>query len=127
MAIEDTLRLLLTLAPLDGVLDHGINTWDDLYRLRVSEGEERTGRKITITPSTRQVPVLRRMDKKHRFTVDPAQTVDMHPQICRLGRFCGFEHRFVAYCLRRGVAYILATQTTVENRMFLMGHGSPDE
>lgn len=48
------------------------------------------------------VPVLRRMDK-HKLMKDPAQMVDLTPQITRLGQYCGIETKLMGYCLRRGV------------------------
>ena len=121
MMLQDTLRLLLVTALMDGVLSGGIQTWEQLCSLRLPAELARTGMRIAIHPRMRNVPVLRRM-VKHWVANDPAQTVDIQPEIRRLGRFCGFENRLVGYCLRRGVAYILASHTTGFNRRFLMGH-----
>lgn len=122
-AMQDTLRMLLTLALLDGVFD-GVQTWEDLCSMRLPPNLAETGRLIAMKPAMMHIPVLRRM-KDRKVVNDPVQTLEMQTEIRRLGKYCGFEHRFVAYCLRRGVAYILATHTTKENRRFLMGH-KPD-
>ncbi|OAL56349.1 hypothetical protein IQ07DRAFT_651104 [Pyrenochaeta sp. DS3sAY3a] len=66
-----------------------------------------------------------RRGRDHQVTTAPTQTGDIHPQISRLGRFCGFEQRLTGYCLRRGVAYILALKTSEHHRQFLMGHNDP--
>ncbi|EUC39123.1 hypothetical protein COCCADRAFT_81378 [Bipolaris zeicola 26-R-13] len=119
-AMQDTLRMLLTLALLDGVFD-GVQTWEDLCSMRLPPNLAETGRLIAMKPAMMHIPVLRRM-KDRKVVNDPVQTLEMQTEIRRLGKYCGFDHRFVAYCLRRGVAYILATHTTKENRRFLMGH-----
>ncbi|KAK1774274.1 hypothetical protein QBC45DRAFT_425422 [Copromyces sp. CBS 386.78] len=51
-----------------------------------------TGLPIPLKSALKSVPVLRRM-VKHRITNEPVQTVDIHPQIRRLGRFCDFKGR----------------------------------
>lgn len=53
------------------------------------------------------VPVLRRFNPKHCLTEGPVMTADMQSQNSRLGRFCGFETRFIAYCLHYGIAYYI--------------------
>lgn len=121
MALEDTLRLLLITALMDDVFENGITSWDELYRLRLPPSLAGTGQRLMIKKDMLSVPLLRRMEK-HSLTNEPALTVELQAQISRLGRFCGFENRLIAYCLRRGVAYVLATKTTAENRRFLMGH-----
>ncbi|EME47690.1 hypothetical protein DOTSEDRAFT_32084 [Dothistroma septosporum NZE10] len=82
----------------------------------------KNGRRMATNKDMHATPVLRRMDIQHRLTKSPVQTGDMQKQIRRLGNFCGFEHRLIAYCMRRGVAYVLANQTNEENRKYLMGH-----
>lgn len=121
MALQDTLRLLLTLAMMDDVLMDDIRSWDDLRSLRLPAEVASTGRRLKIRPSMREVPVLRKMID-HRLTKTPQWTTDMQSEIRRLGKFCGFEESLVAYCMRRGVAYTLATRTSEEDRVFLMGH-----
>ena len=121
-ALEDSLRLILNLALMDGVFDDGISTWEDLYQIGDNADISKTGRRIRFRREMLEVPVLRRMDH-HKLTKDPVQTVDIHPQIRRLGQYCGLENRLIAYCFRRGAANVLASQTTTENRRFLLGHG----
>lgn len=121
MALQDTLRMLLTVALMDGVFSDGVQTWEHLFSLRLPADVAKTGRRIAMKADMLKVPVLRRMDN-HRVMNIPVYTSTMQDQIRRLGLFCGFEHRLVAYCFRRGVAYILAHDTTQENRKFLMGH-----
>ncbi|KAK3490473.1 uncharacterized protein B0T23DRAFT_405317 [Neurospora hispaniola] len=84
-------------------------------------GPAKTGLPIEFKPAMNSIPVLRRV-RSGRTTNEPVQTVDIHPRIRRLGRFCGFRNRLVGYYLRRGVAYALSEQTTTDNRQFLMGH-----
>ncbi|EHK16055.1 uncharacterized protein TRIVIDRAFT_65122 [Trichoderma virens Gv29-8] len=115
MALEDTLRLLLTLALIDGVFDYGITTWEDLASLRLPPHIAKTGRRIAIKKEFLSVPVLRKMDQKHRLTTDPVLTVDMQAHIRKLGQYCGLENRLVAYCFRRGAAYTLATFSNDSN------------
>ncbi|KAI4608917.1 hypothetical protein J4E83_008956 [Alternaria metachromatica] len=116
MALQDTLRLLLTLAMMDD-----IRSWDGLRSLRLPAEVASTGRRLKIRPSMREVPVLRKMID-HRLTKMPQWTTDMQSEIRRLGQFCGFEESLVAYCMGRGVAYTLATRASEEDRVFLMGH-----
>jgi hypothetical protein len=109
MATQDTLRLLLNLALMDGVFANGVKSWKQLYNMRLPPEVAHTGRKIKMSPHMLDVPVLRRMvDRK--VTDTPVHTLDMQTEIRRLGRACGFENRLTAYCFRRGVAYILASQ-----------------
>ncbi|KAF2123449.1 hypothetical protein P153DRAFT_362012 [Dothidotthia symphoricarpi CBS 119687] len=72
--------------------------------LRLPADVAKTGRRIPMNANMLETPVLRRMDKR-RVTNNPVQTIDIQPQIRRLGQFCGFENCLVAHCLRRGVAY----------------------
>jgi hypothetical protein len=124
--MQDTLRLLRNLALVDGVFGETVTTRKILYSIELPTECSETGRRLPISLSMRKVPVLRRT-RHHCLTNDPVQTVDLHPQFRRLGRFCGFEHRLIAYCLRRGVAYVLARETNGLTRRFLMGHSSDKE
>jgi hypothetical protein len=126
MALQDTLRLLINLALMDGVFDENIRTWKKLCPIKLPTDCAETGRRLPISLKMRKVPVLCRT-RQHCITDDPVQTVDIHPQFRRLARFCGFEHRLIGYCLRRGVAYVLAKETTSLTRRFLMGHSSDKE
>jgi hypothetical protein len=118
--MQDTLRIIIDLALMDGVFGENITTWKTLYSVKLLTECSETGRRLPISSRMRKVPVLRRT-RHHRLTNDPVQSVDSHPQFRRLGRFCRFEHRLVAYCLRRGVTYVLAKETTSSTRRFLMG------
>lgn len=119
-ALEDTLRLLLNLAILDGTID-GVSKWDDLLKLRIPPETAKTGRRVRMVSEKLALPVFRRM-KKHSLTTEPVQTVDLHPLLRHLGQFCGLQYRFTGYAIRRGVANVLADKTNEQNRMFLMGH-----
>jgi hypothetical protein len=55
-AVEDSMRLLLVLALMDGILD-GIDSWEDLMRLRPPP----TGALIHIKPSMAELPVFRKV------------------------------------------------------------------
>lgn len=123
MRHQDSLRLLITLALMDGIFSEDIRTWDDLQKLRLPAHLAKTGRCIPMKPEKAKLPVLRRMQKK-KLTDEPVHTMDMQTEIRRLGELCGFEHRLTAYCLRRGVVYVLAHQVQQEDRLFLMGHTS---
>jgi hypothetical protein len=108
--LQDTLRILLNLALMDGVFGANIQTWEHLSAFRLPADVAEMGRIIPMNSVMRKVPVLRRMQDR-KVSDTPVQTIDMQSEIRRLGRACGFEHRFTAYSLRRGVAYILAAQT----------------
>ncbi|KAM0327377.1 hypothetical protein ACHAPQ_007393 [Fusarium lateritium] len=121
MALEDTLRLLINTALMDGVFDEGVHSWGDLSRIRLPPSIAKTGRRIQLKQNMLEVPVLRRM-LYHRLTTDPVQMVDLPPLISRLGQYCGIEHRLIGYCFRRGAAYVLAMNVSDDMRRFLMGH-----
>jgi hypothetical protein len=78
MALQDTLRLLLNLALMDGVFSDAIKAWKALYSIRLPADCAETGRRLPINPKMRKVPVLRRT-RQHRITDDPVQTVDLRP------------------------------------------------
>ena len=67
MVLQDTLRLLLVTALIDGVLG-GIKSWNDLRRPRVPPDPARLGQRLTMKKEILLVPVLRRLDYKHRLT-----------------------------------------------------------
>jgi hypothetical protein len=117
-AVDDTMRLLLVLALMDGVLDDGVNTWGDLMNLRPGEG----GNLIRIKPSMADVPVLRKRDSKNVLSDLPEILSIIQREIRRLRYSCGFEHRLTAYAWRRAAAYYLNRTTTAENRKMIMGH-----
>jgi hypothetical protein len=110
LALQDTLRILLIVALMDGVFGDSIQTWEQLAMFRVPGDAAETGRIIPMDPDMREKPVLRRMQGR-QVCDTPVQTGDMQTEIRRLGRACGFENRFTAYSLRRGVAHVLSTQT----------------
>jgi hypothetical protein len=81
------------------------------------------GRLIPLKESIRAIPLLRKIDNVTYALTDRAEQLrDMQNLTRRLGRVAGLEDRLTAYCLRRGVAYTLATKTSADNRRFLMGH-----
>lgn len=123
-AAEDSLRLLLLLALMDGVFANGITTWEDLMRLRPSE----TGELIQLRPSMLEVPVLRKVSLSNNLVSDVPETLDqVQKEIRRLGVACGFQSRMSGYAWRRGVAYLLDAQTSAGARRYLMGHKSNSE
>jgi hypothetical protein len=71
-AAEDSLRLLLLLALMDGVFDNGITTWEDLMRLRPSE----TGERIQMKPSMLELPVFRKVSLSDNLVSDIPETLD---------------------------------------------------
>ncbi|SPJ84009.1 uncharacterized protein FTOL_10525 [Fusarium torulosum] len=121
MALEDTLRLFINTTLMDGVFDEGAQSWGDLSRIRLPPDIAKTGRRIKLKQDMLEVPVLRRM-LHHHLTTDPIQTVDLPPQISRLGQYCGIENRLIGYCFRRGAAYVLAMNVSDDMRRFLMGN-----
>jgi hypothetical protein len=120
--MQDTLRLLRNL----GVFGEAVRTWKTLYSIQLPADCAETGKRLPVSPKMRKVPVLRRT-RHHRITDDPVQTADIHSQFRRLERFSSFEYRLVPYCLRLGVAYVLAKETTSLTRRFLMGHSADKE
>lgn len=119
-AIEDSMRLLLVLALMDGTLDDGINSWEDLMRLRPPP----TGALVRIKPSVAELPVFRRVGVNSVLSELPEQLKHVQGEVRRLRFACGFKHRLTGYAWRRGVAYILDKNASVEARKFLMGHRS---
>jgi hypothetical protein len=81
----------------------------------------KTGQVIPINSEMVTMPVLRRLHE-HNMTANSVLTIDVQSEIRRLSLRCRFEHMLVAYCFRRGVAHVLAYQTTREDRKFVMGH-----
>ncbi|KAF5602131.1 hypothetical protein FPCIR_2064 [Fusarium pseudocircinatum] len=72
MAFEDTLRLLINTALLDGVFGEGISSWDDLSQIRLPSHIARTVRRIQLKEELMDVPMLRRM-MHHNLTKDPSK------------------------------------------------------
>lgn len=121
MAPEDTLRLLLTAAMLDGVID-GAESWGDLGKIRAPPNEAGTGRRIRMVEEKKKLPVLRYADRNHNVTEKPEYLGHMTSALKQLGVYAGLQGRLVGYCLRRGVANKLEAEVSDENRRFLMGH-----
>lgn len=121
LALQDTLRQLLTLSLLDDVLEGTIKTWADLLRLRLPSEEAGSGRRIPIKQGMLRVPLLRVMRDSH-LTTTPAKAPILGSLFTDLGRFCGFEHTMTPYALRRGLGYALDNGTTERNRAMIMGH-----
>jgi len=121
-AVEDSMRLLLVLALMDGILD-GIDSWEDLMRLRPPP----TGALIHIKPSMAELPVFRKVCDNGVVSDLPEPQHRVQREIVRLRFACGFEHRLTGFAWRRGVAYILDVNTTAANRRYLMGHKSNSE
>lgn len=91
---------------MDGVFLDDFQSWCDQYSLRLPAEVVKSGRCLAFKLEMLKVPVLCRFSQ-HKVTNDPVQTVDIHPQIRRLGKLCGFEERFIVYCLRRRIAYLV--------------------
>lgn len=127
MATQDTLRLLLITAVMDGVLDN-VQQWDDLLQFRLPADLAKTGQRLRMKEGMGTVPVLRLVDENHSLTRRPARVEYLQKQLLRLGVFCGFQGRLSAYAFRRGVAYTLASNPTVDDEMrrHIMGHKSRD-
>lgn len=121
MAPEDSLRLLLIAAILDGVID-GVKSWRDLGAIRAPPGQAATGRRIKLAEDKKKMPVLRYPDRNHNLTEKPETLSRVTRALKRLGIYAGLDARLIGYCLRRGVANTLETEVSDENRRFLMGH-----
>lgn len=100
MVFEDTLRLLIIVALMDGVFD-GFRSWSDLYNVHLTPQHGRTGHRFGIKPALRTVPVLRRMEN-HKLTNQTIPSSDLDAMITRLGKYCGFEDYLGSASLRRG-------------------------
>jgi hypothetical protein len=88
-AVEDSMRLLLILALMDGILDDSINSWEDLMRLRPPP----TGALIRIKPSMAELPVFRKVGVDNILSDLPEQQGRVEAEIRRLRFACGFEQR----------------------------------
>jgi hypothetical protein len=119
-AVEDSMRLLLMLALMDGILDDGLNSWEDLMRLRPPP----QGAQLRIKPSMAELPVFRKVGVNNVLSDLPELQQRVQWEIRRLRFACGFEHRLTGYAWRRGAAYILDANATIECRKYLMGHHS---
>jgi len=111
MATQDSLRLLVTLALVDGVFGPGA-TWADL--IAVEPGAH--SRKLRQSDAFIGVPVFRSASGQ------PLRCAKLGQNIVGLGRLAGFEHRATPYSLRRGYANVLYANISAEDRRFLMGH-----
>jgi hypothetical protein len=121
MTREDTLRLLLIVAILDGVIE-GVKTWEDLGRIRAPPNEARTGRRIRMVEEKKGLPVLRYADRNHQLTNKPETQRGVTSRLRQLGYYAGLQTRLIGYCLRRGVANSLQAKVSEEDRKFMMGH-----
>ncbi|TVY14354.1 hypothetical protein LARI1_G007977 [Lachnellula arida] len=116
MAMHDSLRLLVTLALVDGVFGPGA-TWASL--IAVDPGAH--SREIIQSHTFIGVPVFR----SHRG--QPLRSGKLGESIVHLGRIVGFEHNSTSYTLRRGYANMLNVKACVEDRKSLMGHKTNSE
>ncbi|KAF4636083.1 hypothetical protein G7Y89_g2010 [Cudoniella acicularis] len=99
MAMQDSLRLLATLALVDGVFGPGVS-WSSILAIDPGELQIKSGphtREIRQSDDFIEVPVFR------------------------------FEHNAVPYTLRRGYANMLYLRASAEDRRFLMGHKTNSE
>lgn len=58
--------MLLTAAMLDGVID-GVESWEDLSKLRAPPNEARTGRRIKMVEEKKKLPLLRYIDRSYNL------------------------------------------------------------
>lgn len=119
-AVEDSMRFLLILALMDGVLDGGLNSWENLMRLRPPP----TGTLLRIKPSMAELSVFRKVGADNTLSDLPELQGRVQSEIRRLRFACGFQQRLTGYAWRRGAAYILDKNASEESRRFLMGHKS---
>lgn len=116
MAMHDSLRLLLTLALVDGVFGPGV-TWASLVVIDPGVHSRETAQ----SDAFQEVPVFRTAHGQ------AARSSKLGENIVRLGRRVGFEHNATPYALQRGFANILQVRASVEDRKFLMGHRTNSE
>jgi hypothetical protein len=80
MVMQESLRVLLVLAIMDGILQ-GVSSRDDLLAFRLHASRARTGQRLLVKESMRQTPVLRRIDQKQIVTDLPSETRDFQVQL----------------------------------------------
>jgi hypothetical protein len=68
--------------------------------------------------------VFRRVDNDNVLSDLPETQKRVQREMRRLRYACHFQNRLTGYAWRRSVAYLLDSETTQENRKFLMGHRS---
>ncbi|KAI9170914.1 hypothetical protein HJFPF1_00391 [Paramyrothecium foliicola] len=122
MALQDSLRLMINLALMDGIFGNDIKTWKDLKSFRLPASIAETGRRVPMKESVLKLPVLRQMSK-HHLTDVPIATTEMQAIFRELGRFCGFKYHLTLYAIRRGVALVFDTKRDTDARQFMMDHG----
>lgn len=92
LATQDTLRLLLVTALMDGVLSSSkIYTWEDLFKIKLASEVSKTRRRLPMNPEMPQIPVLRGI-KNHQLTNNPVVMINVQCQIQCLGWYCSFEN-----------------------------------
>jgi hypothetical protein len=80
MVMQESLRVLLVLAIMDGILQ-GVSSRDDLLAFLLHASRARTGQRLLVKESMRQTPVLRRIDQKQIVTDLPSETRDFQVQL----------------------------------------------
>lgn len=69
---------------------------------------------------------FRVVNEQHEVTDEPLQYQSIRKWLNILGRAAAFESRLLSYVFRRGIAYLLATHCTKEERSAPMGHMDGD-
>jgi hypothetical protein len=62
MTLQDTFRMLMVLALMDGVFGDNIRTWDQLAAFKVTADAATTGQNLPMDPDMRQKYVLRQIE-----------------------------------------------------------------
>lgn len=120
MAAFDTLRQLIVLAIIDGVLP----SWEQLEALAPPYQEDILAEacaRVPISESFTHVPVLRSNDYKGVKDL-PREYGWFNRHIKKIAVASGFDVRVTGYALRRGSAMALDKHTNKTIRRFMMGH-----
>jgi hypothetical protein len=82
-ALEDSCRLLITLALIGGHLE-GVSTWDDIQKIKASP----QGVQVRIKEASLELPILH-ATKEGRPTTNPLQTQHVRKWLIRLAILAG--------------------------------------
>jgi hypothetical protein len=118
-ALEDTCRLLLVTALIEGHIED-LDSWDAL--MKPSPSPE--GTLIPLKESSKTLPVLRLISRYGDTLGDPHYDSLMFKTFKLLGRRAGFTQDLTSYALRRGIGYLLETTQGERVRRRHTGHGN---
>ncbi|MCJ1391374.1 hypothetical protein MMC18_004238 [Xylographa bjoerkii] len=115
LALQDSLRLLVTLALIEGHFED-VTSWEDI--LKFDPGA--TEKILRFKPSSLSVPIFRVLGTEDDYV--PRNWIMV--RLRRLGIAAGFRHGLTSYAFRRAAGYIIESHCSRDDVRSLMGHSA---